>query len=135
MEIRAITVVLLLSGCISLFLSFYIFKFRSSVLTRLFSLTGFGATLYSVGYGFELSSPALKDMLFWSKVQYLGISFLPGLVLIMSICYTGREKWLTRSRLVFIFSIPLITLVSRLFNQYHYLFYKTTAVNSSAPFT
>lgn len=135
MELRAIIITLLFfAGIISLFLSLYTFKLRSSPLTRSFCLLTAAVAVYAFGYGFELTSATLSDMLFWSKIQYVGISTLPAMVLVMAICYTGQKKWQTARQLMIIFTIPLITLVSRGSNEFHHLFYKTATINSAAPF-
>lgn len=71
-------------------------------------------------------------MLFWSKIQYLGIPFLPALILSFSICYTGRQVGLSLPRLILIFSIPMITLGARLSNPYHFLFYSSVTMDTTA---
>lgn len=132
MEIKIIPILLFLSGGFSLFLSLYAIGKRRSTLVHLFSLFSGAVFIYAFGYGFEFLSRTLEDMLFWSKVQYLGISFLPGLILSISICYTGRQGRLSPLQLILIFTVPLITLGARLFNPYHFLFYKTAAVDLTA---
>ncbi|WP_291347810.1 histidine kinase N-terminal 7TM domain-containing protein [Desulfobacula sp.] len=122
------------AGSISLFLSLYSIKLRSSLLTRSFCFLAAATAVYAFGYGFELASSTLSGMLFWSKIQYIGISILPGLVLVVAICYTGQKKWQTRRQLMVIFIIPLITLVSRGLNDFHHLFYKTASINTAPPF-
>ncbi|RLB92381.1 MAG: hypothetical protein DRH26_06365, partial [Deltaproteobacteria bacterium] len=123
---------LFLSGGFSLVLSLYAQSKRPSTLIHVFSLFSIAVFIYAFGYGFEFLSRTLEDILFWSKIQYLGISFLPGLVLSFSICYTGRQGGLSPLRLVLIFTIPMITLLARLLNPYHFLFYKTVAVDLTA---
>ncbi|MBT6341386.1 MAG: diguanylate cyclase [Desulfobacula sp.] len=135
MEFRSILLILLFTaGIISLFLSVYSFNFRSTLLIKYFRILGAAVAVYAFGYGFELTSSTLSDMLFWSKIQYIGISVLPGLVLMIAICYTGKEKWQTHGNLMVIFIIPLITLVSRELNDFHHLFYKTVSINTASPF-
>lgn len=129
-----ITILLFFAGSISLFLSLYSFKLRFSLLTRHFCFLAAAAAVYAFGYGFELTSSTLSDMLFWSKIQYIGISILPGLVLVTAICYTGQKKWQTNRQLMVIFIIPLITLTSRVLNDFHHLFYKTVSINTASPF-
>lgn len=128
MEIRIIIIFLFLSGGFCLFLSLYTLSMRRSALVNAFSLLAGAVSVYAFGYGAELFSRQLAAMLIWSKIQYMGISFIPGLVLSIAIYYTGKQTVLNWFRLVLIFTIPLITLVARLSNPYHFLFYKTAVV-------
>ncbi len=125
---------LFISGCISLFLSFYSFKFRSSRLRRYFFFLGFAAAIYAFGYGLELGSQTLADMLFWSKIQYIGIPFLPALMMLIAITYTRPKKRLSPGNLVAVFCIPIIVVISRGLNPLHHLFYETAAINPDVPF-
>jgi len=112
----------------------YSFKFRSSLLIKCYRFLGAAVAVYAFGYGFELSSSTLSEILFWSRIQYIGISVLPALILLIAICYTGKEKWQTHGLLSIIFIIPLITFVSRQLNEFHHLFYKTVSINTVSPF-
>jgi len=106
---------------------------RRSALIHSFSLFAGAVSVYAFGYGAELLSQNLATILFWSKIQYLGIPFIPGLIILVAIYYTGRQEALSRFRLALIFIIPLITLIARLSNPYHFLFYHTAVVDFSGP--
>lgn len=80
-------------------------------------------TVYFIGYGFELSSTSLKAMLFWSKIQYLGIPFIPVFHLILSIRYTGKGSQLKSVLLFGFFVIPVITVILHYTSSLHNLFY------------
>lgn len=133
MEINIISVLLFLSGGFCLFLSLYALSMRRSALVHSFSLFAGAVSVYAFGYGAELLSQKLAPMLFWSKIQYLGIPFIPGLIILVAIYYTGRQQALSRFRLALIFTIPLITLIARLSNPYHFLFYRTAIVDFPGP--
>jgi diguanylate cyclase (GGDEF)-like protein len=127
-------ILLFISGFTCLLLSFYSFKFRSSRLARYFFFLSFAAAIYAFGYGLELSSRTLGDMLFWSKIQYIGIPFLPALMMLIAITYTRPEKRLPPENLIAIFCIPIIVVISRGLNPLHHLFYIAPAINPDVPF-
>ena len=103
------------------------------------SIASFGAlliagALYTFGYGMELWSQSLAMKLFWLKVQYLGISFLPAFWNLTVIQYVGREYWLTRPVRAVIFLVPVITLVFHYTNAYHQLHYIVRGLVWNGPF-
>jgi len=85
-------ITLLLSGLLVGLLAIFItFKLEDS--TRWIALTMLSFSLWGFFYGLELASTNMKDMLFWSKFEYLGISFAPAFWLIFSFMYTGVKQW------------------------------------------
>jgi len=92
------------------------------------------AAIYGVGYGFEVWSPSLAGKLFWLKVQYIGISFLPAFWNLMVIQYIGKEKWLTRNMRIALFIIPIVTLVLHYTDAYHQLHYGVQGLITNGPF-
>ena len=127
-EIRLIPAILFCSGSLSLFLAFYALHNRRSTLIYLFSCFAGCVTLYAFGYGLEMLSHTLEEMLLWSKVQYLGISFIPGLMLAIALSYSGNKEGLGPIKLGLILLIPLVICLARLSNPYHHLFYRSAAM-------
>ncbi len=93
-----------------------------------FTALALAAAVYAFGYACELASTTLPAMLFWSKVEYLGIAAIPALWIIMAIQYIGKDRWLTRSVYAALFFIPLVTLFLHYTDNYWHLFYHATSV-------
>ncbi len=89
-------------------------------------------TLYISGYGMELASSTLAGMLFWSKVQYLGIVWIPPLLLIVMLGYTDLNRHISPAVLAVLSVIPVITLALVL--TQNPLHYHTVGVDTSSPF-
>ncbi len=130
-EIRFLPALLFCSGALTLFLGWYTLLKRRSTLTHVFALFTSASAVYAFCYGFELLSQSLEEMLFWSKCQYVGISFIPGLILLIAVCYTGKNEFFSRTRIVLIFIVPVIILAARLSNPYHHLFYRAASMSMS----
>ncbi|PTM06159.1 MAG: hypothetical protein DA405_01305 [Bacteroidetes bacterium] len=47
------------------------------------------AATWAVAYGFELPSQSLEQMLFWIKIEYIGICALPTLWLLFCFNFIG----------------------------------------------
>lgn len=127
-------VALLIASVISALMALFVFTRRTKTGAGALSCLMLATSIYSFGYAFELASSTLAGMLFWSKFQYLGISMLPALWLIMVIQYTGRDRWLTRQVLILLFLIPIATLILHFTDNYHHLYYSSVSVNINSPF-
>lgn len=70
-------------------------------------------------------------MLFWSKIEYLGIFSFPTLFLLFVFDYTGKNKWITRRNIMLLFIIPTILLLAKFSDDYLHLVYATAWVDTS----
>nr|WP_262917692.1 histidine kinase N-terminal 7TM domain-containing protein [Cognataquiflexum rubidum] len=131
MNIFSIT--LLVSGIIVAAIStVIIYRLGDSV--RWFAFTMLFVSIWALGYGFELSVKSLEAMLFWIKIEYIGISMAPGTWLWFSIKYSGLEKYATPKIFFLIFLVPAITFLMVLTNEFHHLHYQEVTVDESGPF-
>lgn len=91
-------------------------------------------TVYSFGYALELYSTTLDEILIASKIQYLGIPFIPAFWLMVAARYAGYWKSLPRILYFPLFIIPMATFLLHLTDGDHHLVYKTVTLNESGPF-
>lgn len=124
---------LLLAFMLAFSLARYAYQRRPSPGAAPLALLMAAAAQWSLTYAFELSSVTLQAKLFWAKVEYLGIVILPVAWLLFALAYTGRNRWLTPSRLTLGLIIPLLTLVSAWTNDYHALLWSSVALDLSTP--
>jgi diguanylate cyclase (GGDEF)-like protein/PAS domain S-box-containing protein len=73
-------------------------------------------------------------MMACAAMEYLGIASVPVLFLILTLLYTGREKWVTRRNIILLFVIPFITILMVATNQLHHLYYSSTGVDTHGSF-
>lgn len=80
-------------------------------------------SIYILGYTLELNSSTPEQILFWNRIEYVGIPFVSALWMTTATMYTGcfvrRKKILVPA----IFGIPILTLIFRLTNDFHQLYY------------
>lgn len=110
-----------------------IFRRYESVV-RWFGYMMLGIAIWALSYGFELSSTSLEQMLFWVKVEYLGIAFIPAFWLLFLLKFTGKDKWLNNRNLYLVLIVPIITLIMVWTNTYHHLHYKSISIDNSGSF-
>lgn len=121
---------LALAALICTMLAVYAVQYRMAVGATSFAILMFAVALWSFAYGIELSSQTLGGKLLWAKVEYVGITTIPPLWLILALQYTGRgEWWRDRPQLqIGTAVIPLITLLLAWTNETHGLIWRETSL-------
>ena len=127
------SIILYVAGFFAGILSISIF-FRSGHAVRTFAILMAVVSLWALAYATELSSSTLENMLFWIKIEYLGVALIPSVWLLFCIQFTGRDKKLSNINRILLFFFPIITLLMVITNEYHHLHYASAQVDFSGPF-
>lgn len=133
MLLNAYSITLLLFGIAAVIMSIIIFR-RSGEAVRQFAFISFGISIWSIAYAFELSSLDYFSMIFWLRLEYIGVAFLPAMWLQFIVKFIGKKHWLTITREIVIYIIPTITFIAVWTNDYHHLYYSNIKVITSGPF-
>lgn len=133
MSFNDFSVSLLISGIAALIMSIIIYR-RSGEAVKQFAYITFGISIWSIAYAFELSSPDYTQMIFWLKIEYLGVAFLPAMWIQFIIKFIGKTHWLSLRRELALYLIPTVTYVAVLTNDYHHLYYTNVSVDNLGPF-
>jgi len=123
------SILLLVTALTSVVLAVYALRYIRSPGTFSYSAIMVCLSLYSLGYAFELQADDMQQILFWLHAEYLAISFLPPLFLILAINYTGKSHLLKPWLVVPLFLIGFTTLIFQLTN-YDNLFYRDFKLNT-----
>ncbi|MCM3634683.1 histidine kinase N-terminal 7TM domain-containing diguanylate cyclase [Paenibacillus camelliae] len=104
-------------------------------ISKLFMWNILFTVIYCFGYAFSLTSTSIEQLRFWNIVQYVGLPFFPPLGLLFVMQYLGYSA--TRKRIIAILSIPLLTFLINITNEFHHLFYKLYVIHPvlGAPFS
>lgn len=86
----------------------------------------------SFSYAQNLVATALDAKVFWNHAEYLGAAFLPGLMLIAAMVFTGRGEVLRPRTLCGVFLIPVVGLVANWTNGWHHLYYRSVWIEATA---
>jgi signal transduction histidine kinase len=103
-------------------LAVYSLRYRKSPGIFIYCLLLLAFFFYSLGYAFELQSKELNVILDWLHVEYIGISFIPSLMIILALYYTGRIKYL-RPWAIFLLVLYACTTLFVQTTNYRGLFY------------
>lgn len=115
-------------------IALYAWRRRTTPGALMFAVLMLALAIWTLAYGLELACTTLACMLFWIKIEYLGICSLPLVWLVFILQYTRRDSWLTRRNLVLLSLIPVLTLVLNWTNEFHHLYYSSTAADTSYSF-
>jgi diguanylate cyclase (GGDEF)-like protein/PAS domain S-box-containing protein len=66
---------------------------------------------YTTTYALELGTTALHTKQLWGDIKYVGVTMLPPAWLAFTLQYSGRTRWLTRRRVLWLAVEPLAVLV------------------------
>jgi PAS domain S-box-containing protein len=123
----------MMSGVAALLTALLIFQ-RMGGAIRWFATMMLCVSVWSIFYAIELSCSTLEDMMFWIKLEYIGISFLPATWIMFMIKFVGKDQWLTLRNRIIIFSFPSLALFFVWTNNWHHIHYEAVSVDNSGPF-
>jgi signal transduction histidine kinase len=92
------------------------------------------SAIWAIGYGFELMSSDLNAMLFWIRIEYIGIALIPAYLIQFTLAFTGRESTIHLTNQIAWFFIPVVTLILASTTPLHGMHYETVSVDTSGPF-
>lgn len=133
LHFNTFSITLLISGIAALITALVIFQ-RIGGAVRWFAIVMLCVSLWSICYAFELSCSSLEDMMFWIRLEYIGISFLPTTWIIFIIKFIGKDEWLTfrNNAIIFLFSSCALLFVWT--NSWHHIHYRSVTIDNSGPF-
>jgi len=114
-------VLLLIAAVLSAIVTVLAWSRRHVRAARPFALLMLAVTAWTLTYVLEIVSPGMTLKVFWVKVQYLSIVFVPVAWLSFSLAYTGRKQWLTRRNLALLSIPPFVVVLLVWTNPAHHL--------------
>jgi diguanylate cyclase (GGDEF)-like protein/PAS domain S-box-containing protein len=91
----------------------------------------FSIAVWSLGYSLEFLTPSLSGKVLWARVEFFGIASVATFLFTFSVIYTGRSNLLTTPIRIFLWVIPVITILLVWTNQYHSLIWRTTTIGKA----
>jgi PAS domain S-box-containing protein len=142
-KVMVFSALLVFSLLVALFLMAYSWKRRAVPGAISFVLVSLAAALWILAYLLEINSVWLDGKIFWFQAKYLGAAFLPMLILLFVVQYTGRDKLISQGAWFILALEPLTTVILAWTNHHHqflithpylsYITYFPTLAFSSGP--
>lgn len=76
-------------------------------------------SVWSLGNAAEHCSVTLAGKLFWTNIQYIGITTVPALWVAAAMGFSGRQEALTKRNVALLLVIPAVFVALAFTNQYH----------------
>ena len=115
-------------GCLMLSLAFHTWKKhwigRHVQAARTTVILMFFAAVWLFGFVFLLNLQGLTVKKYLEYFLYIGPILIGPTWLLLALQWTGREKWLTKNKIVFLYSIPILFYLLILTNDFHGLLFK-----------
>jgi PAS domain S-box-containing protein len=84
-------------------------------------------------YALEILADTPAAKVFWAKVRYVGVVFVPLFWLAFASRYTRRASWLTSRTLALLAVVPLLTLAFALTNGWHHWLWQSLLFEPGQP--
>ncbi len=98
-----------------------LWKFRKLPEVKYLIYLEFFVSIWAFTYCMEFATHDLVTKIFWSKMSYLGIAFLPVFYFLFTTAYSQKSKFIQSQNLFLLFIIPLITIFLIFTNDTHHL--------------
>lgn len=123
--VHILSFLLLLAAVTALTVGISLLK-RTKNYLRSFALLLLAMASWAFGYGMELAADHLSAMLWWIKVEYIGIALIPAFWLFFALEFSGCRALLTLPNQIIILVIPILTLLLVWTNAWHHWHYEKT---------
>jgi PAS domain S-box-containing protein len=121
----------LLALVVALFLVVRVMRHRTMSIALTFSVLMLAIAWWSFSVVLEHAGVGLPAKTLWMKMSYFGIVVVPAAWLVLTLQYSGREKWLTRRSLALLAMVPIITLAMVSTNDVYHLMWKDIWLDTS----
>lgn len=101
---------------------------------RYFAWMMVSLSIWAAAYAFELTSTTLEAIMFWIKIEYIGIGLIPGFWITFCLAFTGKSHYLTNRNLALLFLVPVTTILMVWTNSWHNLHYVSYQLAVDTPF-
>ncbi len=102
---------------------------------RWFVATMFSSFIFTFFYGLEMLSTDINDVIFFSKMQYVGSLNISVMWLFLVASYTGKESWIRLRNIVIIYIIPSISFILVWTNEFHQLMWINPHLETNPSFS
>jgi PAS domain S-box-containing protein len=126
---------LIISALLGFYLAVFIVRNRRGPGSQALSLLIMGASLWSLGYAFEILAYSLTYKLFWERIEFFGIVIIPLAWFTFVAQYLGNPGWMRRilQHRLLLWIVPVVTLVLVWTNELHNLVWQKVELEPIGP--
>ena len=118
-----------LTALAALFTIVLLWKFRNSTEVKFLIYLELLISVWAIAYAFEFASPDLNSKIFWSKISYLGIAFLPVCYFLFTTAYSQKKSLITSKNIALLSILPVLTIAMAFTNEKHLLMWPSITLD------
>lgn len=122
---------LIFSATICLVIAIYSYIHRIRANSMIFSIFMLCVTAYIIGFAFEISSTNINQIMICLKIQYLGLSFIPAICILMALQATRINKILIKNIMIFSILLSIVIFLTVNTNDHCHLYYKALSFSKN----
>ncbi len=116
--------ILLITASLNFLLALYSLRYRKSPGILIYFFLLLAISIYSFGYAYELQADNSGSLLYWLRIEYIGISFIPSLIIMLALRYTGNSGLLKPWVIITLIFYGIVILFMQ-FTNFNTLFYRS----------
>ena len=106
-----------------------LWRFRKSAEIKYLIYLELFVSIWAITYSFEFAYSDLITKIFWSKLSYLGIAFLPVCYYLFATAFSQKNYIINHGKTVLLSIVPIITIVLVLTNEKHNLIWSSITLD------
>jgi signal transduction histidine kinase len=115
-----------LAACFTVLL---LWKFRKSTEVKFLIYLEIFVAIWAIAYALEFANRDLETKIFWSKISYFGITFIPVFYFLFTTAFSQKRNIITSRNIALLMVIPAITIVLVLTNEKHHLMWPSVTLD------
>jgi len=133
MNPNLLTAIGIFSSTLSLVLGGYVFWRKSAAAAALpFGLLMVANAVYAAAYTIEINTVSLESVVFWLKMEYFGVGFIPVYWYLFAESYAADRQMFRPRRLLLLVAIPVLTILLMWTNEAHHAVYTEIRLHRDA---
>jgi signal transduction histidine kinase len=106
-------------------------KYRKTAEVKYLIIILSSAAFWAFTYGMEFIASDTETKIFWSKLSYIGIAFLPLGYFLFATAFSQKTHILKTRNIALLSAIPLSTIILAVTNEYHNLIWMNVKTDSA----
>jgi diguanylate cyclase (GGDEF)-like protein len=128
------TIILLTVSAMTALFTVYGASRRRSPAALPFAGLAAASSIYAFGSAFELAAVDLAGKIFWTRIEYIGIVFIPIFWVLLAARHSGKDKNFSKILLASMIILSVLTLALNYTNEWHHLYYSSLGLDTSGYF-
>ena len=107
-----------------------LWKFRKTSEVKFLIYMEIFVVIWATTYALEFASPDFQTKIFWSKLSYFGIAFLPVFYFLFTTAFSKKRETINTKNIALLLIMPVFIIILVLTNEKHHLVWPAVTLDS-----